>query len=139
MLTTTAGAAITIPIWVHPHFFASLFSIDPLVVDGVVASLPGLLCALLADFVNMTLNATIQGVGRQRTGCLVNLGIYWGVALPLAGVMTLRWGYGAPAMWIAMAVASSIQVVVLSIIVGCMHWEQETHRSQLLIRSQSNA
>eukprot|EP00877_Chromochloris_zofingiensis_P009804 jgi/Chrzof1/5077/Cz15g10270.t1 len=137
VLGIATGSSCTLPMWLHPKFFAAVFSTDPVVIDLVVACLPGLLISLLGDSINTVLSGAIRGAGRQWVGMLVNLGIFWGFGLPLAGFMALKWGFGVPGLWYAMAVTSSVQAVVLSTVVSCLNWEQESHRAKVLVKSQS--
>ena len=107
------------------------------VIRIVVACLPGLLLSLVGDAINNVLSGCIRGAGKQALGSIVNFGAFWCFGLPLAALMSLHLGWGAPGLWWAMAITSAVQAVVLTGVVGCMNWQNEAVRAKRLVRSMS--
>ena len=66
---------------------------------------------LLLDPGCSVLAGILRGAGWQLIALGLNLGIYWGVGLPLAILAGLVWQWGVLGLWAALAIATTVQVL----------------------------
>ena len=57
-----------------------------------------------------TASGIMRGAGRQLLASILNLISYWGLGLPLALLLGIRWGLGVQGLWWGLATTTSVQV-----------------------------
>jgi MATE family multidrug resistance protein len=137
-LSLSLTLTLTLPLWAFRRATAKIFTQDPIIINTVVACMPGLLLSLLGDSINTVLSGAVKGSGRQVLGFIVNLCTYWLVGLPTVVLVALHWGYGAPGLWWVMVGVSALQALLLAAFVWKIDWGVEVLRAQHLVRSQSS-
>lgn len=76
------------------------------------------------------LNGLLRACGRQGYGAALNAFSYWCVGLPLGYWLAFRKDLGVLGLWMAPAVSTALQAVVLHVLVGCvLSWEAESARA----------
>ena len=60
----------------------------------------------------------------------ITLGSYWFIGLPLAALLGLHWGQGAAGMWLAMAIATTVQAAALAAVMVRLDWRGEALAAQ---------
>ncbi|KAF2275545.1 MATE efflux family protein, partial [Westerdykella ornata] len=110
----------------------SAFSTDADVVRIASGTMPVLAVFQICDASTALVNAVLRGLGAQKIGGCVNLGVYYGIAVPLA----LWLCFGAPAMelrglWVGCVVGSGlISLVEGGWAWGC-RWEEAVERARV--------
>ena len=137
-LSLSITTALAFALWTFRHATARIFTKDPIVINTVVACMPGLLLSLIGDSINTVLSGAVRGSGRQVLGFFVNLCTYWLVGLPAGVLVALHWGFGAPGLWAVMVGVSALQALLLAVFVWRIDWGGEVVRAQHLVRSQSS-
>ncbi|KAF2864984.1 mate-domain-containing protein [Massariosphaeria phaeospora] len=95
------------------HILPRAFSADPAVISIAASVMPVLAVFQLCDATTALANAVLRGLGRQAIGGYVNVGVYYGIALPVG----LALCFGAPGLklvglWTGCAVGSFLITVV---------------------------
>ena len=74
------------------------------------------------------------GSGRQGIGAYVNLAAYYLFGIPTAVVLGFRFKMRGSGLWIGITVWSSVQAVLLSLIITVTNWKQQVSESRQVIR-----
>lgn len=75
------------------------------------------------------LRGVLRGAGRPGIGAVLNTVAYWGLALPLAWYFGLRLEWSIQGFLAALLITSGLMVVVHSVVVMRLCWEQEVQRA----------
>lgn len=84
-------------------------------------------CAV--DALNAVAQGVLRGAGRPGIGAVLNTVAYWGLALPLAWYFGLCLDWSVQGFWAALLITSGLMVVVHSVVVMRLCWEQEVQRA----------
>lgn len=85
------------------------------------------------------LSGILRGSGRQKVGAIVNGAANYGVGLPLQLLLAFRLGGGVAGLWWGIAVAATLQAIVLAVLVSRFDWQREAARAAKLVRHLSQA
>ena len=64
---------------------------------------------------SVILGGCLQGAGDTKGAMLVIVGALWIVRLPLAYLLAIVAGYGAPGVWTAMVISMCIQGILMTL------------------------
>jgi MATE family multidrug resistance protein len=91
------------------HVLPYAFTDDPEVISIVSSVLPILSLFQLSDAGTALANAILRGLGRQSIGGYINLGVYYGIAIPMAFLLCFgRPKLGLEGLWIGCLVGSCL-------------------------------
>lgn len=107
------------------HVIAIIFTDDPAVQVIVTNTLPIVAAAQLFDATTAISNGLLRGLGRQKIGGWVNLGVYYLFALPLSFVLT----FGPPhlellGLWIGPCIGLGCGSLIMAIYMKWTDWEK---------------
>lgn len=140
LLGAAVGACgFAAPLWLARRAWVGLFTQDAGVAALVLRCFPALLASLLGDSLDAVLGGAARGCGRQGLAAGVTLASYWLLGLPLAALLGLRLGHGAPGMWLALAVATSAQGAALGATMCALDWRREARAAARRVRAAAAA
>ncbi|KAL6755282.1 mate-domain-containing protein [Haematococcus lacustris] len=122
------ASSVVLVVWARP--WARIYNSDAAVVEVVTQAMPYTALSVASDSLNASLSGVLRGSGQQLLGCMVNLGTFWALGIPLAAVLDLRWGWGASGVWVALAGVSLLQALVLIAVVCSFGWERLAKQAQ---------
>jgi multidrug resistance protein, MATE family len=112
------GAAVMVPsalaFTLFSHGLPLLYSADPNVVSTASQILPIAAAFQLCDGAQVVAGGVLRGMGRPDAGAALSLVGYYLVALPLAYLTGVVWGYGLVGIWGSLAVG--LTIVTLSLL-----------------------
>ncbi|CAE7030809.1 hypothetical protein CFE70_004287 [Pyrenophora teres f. teres 0-1] len=100
------------------------FTSDPQVVDIVATVLPLLAAFQFADSTTALVNALLRGLGKQSIGGWCNLGVYYGVAVPLALALCFWRDWKLVGLWAGCAVGSACITVTEGVYIWFYDWDK---------------
>lgn len=95
--------------------------------------LPITACFQIFDGIQVVGSGVLRGMGDTVPAAGFNLFAYFGLALPLAGYLVLRRGYGLPALWVAMALGLAVVAVAM---VAWIYWRGPARRPGLASKAE---
>jgi hypothetical protein len=81
------------------------------------------------DGLNATVGGMLRGAGRQELGAVLNLASYWGLGLPGAYLLGVRAGWGLKGLWAGLIICTSVQAVVMLVVLFRFNWQREAERA----------
>jgi hypothetical protein len=81
------------------------------------------------DGLNATVGGMLRGAGRQELGAVLNLASYWGLGLPGAYLLGVRAGWGLKGLWAGLIICTSVQAVVMLVVLFRFDWQREAERA----------
>ncbi|CAC5374012.1 TC.MATE [Mytilus coruscus] len=138
MTTSRVAASITVlvVVVVAVTLLALRYVLPKAFTDNVeIVELSSKLFPLLAlyslfDFVAITLQGVLRGVGQQRFAAIFTLVSYYVIGLPLSITLTLYTSLKVAGAWWAMIISSVFQCVVYFIKLERLSWEEESIKAQ---------
>ncbi|KIW62412.1 hypothetical protein PV04_10590 [Phialophora macrospora] len=107
------------------HVIADIFTTDPTVKSIITAVMPITAAAQFFDALLALSNALLRGLGRQKIGGWVNLGVYYLFALPLS--FFLCFGpprMGLSGMWIGPSTGLGCAAVIMATYMRLTDWQR---------------
>ncbi|TAQ89055.1 hypothetical protein B7494_g2628 [Chlorociboria aeruginascens] len=107
------------------HVLAGIFTNDSVVRDMIIETIPIVAAAQMFDAMACIVNGLLRGLGRQRVGGWVNLGVYYAWAIPLSLLLT----FGPPnlglrGLWIGPLSGLGMVTVIVSIYLKWSDWQK---------------
>lgn len=87
-----------------------------------------------ANSATALLGGILRGSGRQKVGAVVNGAANYGVGLPLQLLFAFKLGAGVAGLWWGIAIAATLQALVLAVLVSKFDWQREAGRAAKLVR-----
>ncbi|GIL87424.1 hypothetical protein Vretifemale_15535 [Volvox reticuliferus] len=115
------------------HLVAQLFTWNTEVVYNVGRIMPVLAASAVGDGFVAVLGGVLRGCGRQTWGAVLNLVGYWLVGCPLALLLGFREHLDVLGFWCGLAAATSLQAVILGVVVYRLNWDLEVARAANLV------
>ncbi|XP_019183023.1 PREDICTED: protein DETOXIFICATION 14-like [Ipomoea nil] len=106
------------------------FSNETEVVGYIKRMIPLVSLMLVSDGISGLLSAVARGGGWQHLGAYVNLGAYFLVGAPAAGMLGFLTNLRGMGLWMGLNLASLVQNVVLALITIFTDWKKEESKAQ---------
>jgi len=102
---------MSVPVFIWSDMFSAIVSKDSPVIGETSRYLR--ITMLVEPFmaISVVLGGCLQGAGDTRGAMTVIVATLWGIRLPLAFVLAVVLGFGAPGVWVAMAVSMFFQSI----------------------------
>jgi putative MATE family efflux protein len=115
---------MSFPMLLWPEVFSGIVSRDASVLDETARYLR--ITMLVEPFmaVSVVLAGCLQGAGDTKGAMVVIVTALWGIRLPLAYLLAVTMGYGAPGVWIAMAVSMFFQSIGMTLRFRQGRWKE---------------
>ncbi|GLC40447.1 hypothetical protein PLESTB_001346900 [Pleodorina starrii] len=121
------------------HLVARIFTSEPSIVYNVGRIMPALAASAVGDGMVAVLGGVLRGSGRQTWGAALNLVGYWAVGCPLALLLGFKLGLDVVGFWCGLAAATSLQAVILAVVVSRFDWDLEVRRAAKLVSQHAAA
>ncbi|KAK7343447.1 hypothetical protein VNO77_12197 [Canavalia gladiata] len=112
------------------HIFGYVFSNEKEVVDYVTVMAPLVCISVILDSIQGVLTGIARGCGWQHIGVYVNMGAYYLCGIPIAVLLAFVVQLRGKGLWIGIQSGALVQTVLLSIITGCINWEQQAIKAR---------
>ncbi|XP_042451291.1 protein DETOXIFICATION 33-like [Zingiber officinale] len=89
---------------------------------------------LLLNSVQPVLSGVAVGAGWQWLVAYVNLGCYYGVGIPIGGLLAFYYNFGVKGMWSGMLAGVCLQTVIIVAITAGTNWKKEAMKAGSRIR-----
>ncbi|KAF1954699.1 MATE efflux family protein [Byssothecium circinans] len=114
------------------HLLPKAFTEDPQVQQIVSSVMPILGLFQLSDAGTALANAILRGLGRQKIGGYVNLGVYYGIAIPVALFLC----FGKPrleleGLWMGCLVGSCLNWIIEGSYCKIWRWERAVEEARM--------
>ncbi|GLI70070.1 hypothetical protein VaNZ11_014842 [Volvox africanus] len=120
-------------LFVGRHLVARVFTGDAEVVYNMSRIMPALAASAVGDGLVAVLGGVLRGCGRQAWGAVLNLVGYWLVGCPLALLLGFREHLDVLGFWCGLCAATSLQAVILAVVVYRLNWDLEVVRAANLV------
>jgi MATE family multidrug resistance protein len=109
------GLAVTIAFLAYGHAIASCFIKDPRVISTATTLLVVAAVFQVFDGNQVINSASLRGLTDVRVPAVITFVAYWLIALPVAYLLGIRWGYGPAGIWIGLAAGLAAASVLLGV------------------------
>nr|GMC97033.1 protein DETOXIFICATION 14-like [Ipomoea batatas] len=106
------------------------FSNETEVVNYIKRMTPLVSLMLVSDGISGLLSGVARGSGWQHLGAYVNLGAYYLVGAPAAGMLGFMTNLRGMGLWMGLNLASLVQNVVLALITIFTDWKKQESKAQ---------
>ncbi|XP_074353717.1 protein DETOXIFICATION 16-like isoform X2 [Apium graveolens] len=103
------------------------------VVRYIATVLPVLALSNFMDGMQGVLSGATRGCAMQKVGVYVNLGAYYIIGLPLAIILAFVLHQNGKGLWTGIIGGSSLQAVILLVIILRIDWDQQAKRAKELV------
>ncbi|WOG95348.1 hypothetical protein DCAR_0414663 [Daucus carota subsp. sativus] len=110
-----------------------IYSNEEEVVRYIATVLPVLAISNFMDGMQGVLSGATRGCAMQKVGLYVNLGAYYIIGLPLAVLLTFVLHQDGKGLWTGIIGGSSLQAVILLVIILRIDWEQQAKKALYLV------
>ncbi|OQR83579.1 Multidrug/Oligosaccharidyl-lipid/Polysaccharide (MOP) Flippase Superfamily [Achlya hypogyna] len=117
----TATTTVVLLYWTK-HTVLGVFTSDSALIAHCTDVLPLYLLAYALDSLEITLTATLNGMGQMPFVSMVTFVGMWGVQLPMAYLVAIYWEYGLRGVWIGYAATATFKLSVLGIKYCSVDW-----------------
>ncbi|CAN8275821.1 unnamed protein product, partial [Cochlearia groenlandica] len=100
------------------------------VVHYVTDITPILCISILMDSFLIVLSGIVRGTGWQKIGAYVNITSYYIIGIPIGLVLCFHLHFNGKGLWSGLVSGSTIQTLILFIVVGFTNWNKEVVRLQ---------
>ncbi|KAL7087637.1 hypothetical protein ACP275_13G079700 [Erythranthe tilingii] len=104
------------------HIWARAFSHSPVIVNAYASMAPQLASSKSFDFVQAVLSGVVRGCGWQHLGAFINLGTFYFIGMPIAGILGFKFNLHAKGLWIGLICGLSAQMVGLLLLTKLTKW-----------------
>ncbi|TAQ89651.1 hypothetical protein B7494_g2005 [Chlorociboria aeruginascens] len=119
------GVINTILLLYFRQVIAGSFTGDNDVRELIFETIPLVAAAEMFDTMSSIANGLLRGLGRQKFGGLVNLGVYYGWAVPLSLLLTFGpLKLGLAGLWVGPLSGLALVTVIISIYLKLSNWQK---------------
>ncbi|KAK9834158.1 hypothetical protein WJX81_003586 [Elliptochloris bilobata] len=115
------------------HQYGWIFSNSEEVVAMLARVLLFVAALVVGDGVAAVQAGVVRGAGRQNWAAAMNLGTYWALGVPLAAWLAFRQHKGVFGLWAGIVIATNVQAVAMTVLVGAFDWPHEAQRACELV------
>ncbi|KAK0575076.1 hypothetical protein LWI29_033688 [Acer saccharum] len=134
IMAISEGAMVGITTILVRHVWGKLYSNEEEVIKYVAKMMPLLALSDFLDGFQCVLSGAARGCGWQNLCVIINLGAYYGVAIPCAVLFAFYFQVGGMGLWMGIICGLCVQIIALVIVNAFTNWDQETtkamHRAQ---------
>jgi Na+-driven multidrug efflux pump len=105
-------AAITIIYLFSADLLASIFTTNPEVVEVAAQALKIIVLGYIFFAVGMVMVQSFNGAGDTRTPAWINVGVFWGIEIPMALLMAFTFNLQETGIFITIAFCHSLSALV---------------------------
>ncbi|XP_055961828.1 protein DETOXIFICATION 12-like [Mercurialis annua] len=113
--------------------FGYIFSNEKEVVDYVTTISPLVCLSFAMSSLEAVLSGIARGSGWQHIGAYVNLGAFYVFGIPVAAFLGFGLKLRGVGLWVGVQVGAFVQVLLLSIVTGCVNWEKQARNAREIV------
>ncbi|KAG6546739.1 hypothetical protein Mapa_011928 [Marchantia paleacea] len=136
-MTSIAGGVLALFLLIVRKYWALLF-VSPSeaeVLKTVIDTTPVVVVASVGIAWNACFSGVLRGSGQQLAGSLINVVSLYGVSLPVAYLIGVKWNGGVPGLLWGMMVGFLLQLIGQCILTCGTNWEYQARRALNTVRS----
>ncbi|KAH3679915.1 hypothetical protein WICMUC_000658 [Wickerhamomyces mucosus] len=130
LVALITGIIIASSILIFKRQFAILFSSDEEVLKLAVNSMPILAINQIPDTFNIISAAVLRSQGRQKVGSIFNVIAYYVIALPLAYILSFKYGFEISGLWMGLGAGILFLAVAEVVCVIRTNWKEVIEETQ---------
>ncbi|KAL7129527.1 hypothetical protein ABFS83_13G072900 [Erythranthe nasuta] len=121
-LTVVIALCVVLALCFGHNIWARTFSHSPVIINAYASMTPLLAVSVSFDFVQAVLSGVVRGCGWQHLGAFINLGTFYFIGMPIAGILGLQFNLQAKGLWIGLICGVSAQMVGLLLLTKFTKW-----------------
>ncbi|XP_044468915.1 protein DETOXIFICATION 12-like [Mangifera indica] len=112
------------------HVLGYAYSNDKQVVQYIAAMTPLICLSVITDSLQAVFSGVARGSGWQHIGAYINLGAFYLVGLPVAGVLGFVAHLKGKGLWIGLVAGSVVQASFLALITSLTNWKKQAAKAR---------
>ncbi|KAI3466099.1 hypothetical protein Pfo_022762 [Paulownia fortunei] len=104
------------------NLWAGAFSGSTVIINAFASMTPLLVASILCDFVQGILSGVARGCGWQHLAVFINLGTYFLIGMPIAGLLGFKFKLHAKGLWIGLICGLTVQMIGLLLLSKFTKW-----------------
>ncbi|KAK4420375.1 protein DETOXIFICATION 18 [Sesamum alatum] len=106
-LTVLLALLVVLALSLGDNLWAGSFSDSPVIIDAFDSMTPLLVASISCDFVQGIFSGVARGCGWQHLAVFINLGTFYFIGMPIAGLLGFKFKLHAKGLWIGLILRSS--------------------------------
>ncbi|KAK4487226.1 hypothetical protein RD792_006546 [Penstemon davidsonii] len=112
------------------NLWASSFSDSPVIINAYASMTPLLVLSISVDFVQAILSGVARGCGFQHLAVFINLGTFYIIGMPIAGLLGFKFKLHAKGLWLGLICGLSAQMIGLLLLTKFTKWTRRMDLSE---------
>ncbi|KAL7129523.1 hypothetical protein ABFS83_13G072700 [Erythranthe nasuta] len=121
-LTVVIALCVVLALCFGHNIWARTFSHSPVIINAYASMTPLLAVSVSFDFVQAVLSGVVRGCGWQHLGAFINLGTFYFIGMPIAGILGFKFNLQDKGLWIGLICGVSAQMVGLLLLTKFTKW-----------------
>ncbi|KAL0406790.1 UNVERIFIED_CONTAM: protein DETOXIFICATION 18 [Sesamum latifolium] len=121
-LTVFLALLVVLALSLGHNLWAGSFSDSPVIIDAFDSMIPLLVASISCDFVQGILSGMARGCGWQHLAMFINLGTFYFIGMPIAGLLGFRFKLHAKGLWIGLICGLAVQMIGLLLLTKFTKW-----------------
>ncbi|KAL6554231.1 hypothetical protein OROMI_019904 [Orobanche minor] len=121
-LTVLLALCVVLGLSLGHNLWASSFSGSPVIIKAYASMTPLLVVSISCDFVQGTLSGVARGCGWQHLAVFINLGTFYPIGMPIAGLLAFKFNLHAKGLWIGLICGLFVQMLGLLLLTKFTKW-----------------
>ncbi|CAA0808536.1 MATE efflux family protein LAL5 [Striga hermonthica] len=121
-LTFLLALCVVLALSLGHNLWAHSFSNSPIIIEAYASMTPFLVLSILCDFVQGILSGVARGCGWQHLAVFINLGTFYLIGMPIAGLLAFKLGLYSKGLWIGLICGLFVQMLGLLLLTKFTKW-----------------
>ncbi|KAL6554232.1 Protein DETOXIFICATION 18 [Orobanche minor] len=121
-LTVLLALCVIFGLSLGHNLWASSFSGSPVIIKAYASMTPLLVVSISCDFVQGILSGVARGCGWQHLAVFINLGTFYLIGMPIAGLLAFKFNLHAKGLWIGLICGLFVQMLGLLLLTKFTKW-----------------
>ncbi|KAL6570620.1 Protein DETOXIFICATION 18 [Orobanche gracilis] len=121
-LTVLLALCVVLALSFGHNLWASSFSGSPVIIKAYASMTPLLVVSISCDFVQGILSGVARGCGLQHLAVFINLGTFYLIGMPIAGLLAFKFNLHAKGLWIGLICGLFVQMLGLLLLTKFTKW-----------------
>ncbi|XP_073063603.1 protein DETOXIFICATION 18-like [Primulina eburnea] len=121
-LTVLVVVCVVLALFFGHNLWASSFTDSHVIIDAFASMIPLLIASVTCDFIQGIFSGVARGCGWQHLAAFINLGAYYCIGMPVAGLLGFKFKLYAKGLWIGIVCGVSVQMIGLILLSKFSNW-----------------
>ncbi|CAK9182992.1 unnamed protein product [Ilex paraguariensis] len=121
-LSILLGLVVVLALAFGHDIWAGSFSNSPVIIQGYASMTPLLVISIMFDSIQGVLSGVARGCGWQHFAVYINLGTFYIIGMPIAGILGFLFKLNVMGLWIGLISGLGCQTVGLLLFTLCNKW-----------------